>query len=82
MLKKRIVVYLDTGASKEHEIHTKDEADYKEKVVACAKALMENKGDILQCTTPFCIYKIQNVAAIEFLDPPSEKPNIGFRLSS
>ena len=81
MIKKRIIVHLDSGVTRQHEIHTKDEADYIEKVMDCAKALMKNSGGVLQFTTPFCLYKILNVAAVEFSDPPqpSEKLPIGFR---
>ncbi|MBE9512476.1 MAG: hypothetical protein IMY77_00210 [Chloroflexi bacterium] len=80
MLKKKVIVHLDSGATREHEIHTKDEAAYEEKVVDCAKALMKNRG-VLQFGTPFCLYKILNVAALEFTDPPqpSEKLPFGFR---
>jgi len=80
MMEKRVVVHLDCGATRQHEIHTKDEADYREMVMDCAKALMENRG-VLQFTTPFCLYKILNVAALEFTDPPqpSEKLPFGFR---
>ena len=79
MKKKRVIVHLDTGATREHEIHTKDEAEYKEKVFKCAKALMEPQGGVLHFTTPFCLYKIMNVVALEFTDPPppSDKLPIG-----
>ena len=81
MLKKRVIVHLDSGVIREHEIHIKDEDAYKEKVVDSAKALMGNSSGILQFTTPFCLYKILNVAAVEFTDPPqpSEEFPIGFR---
>ncbi len=81
MIKKRVIVHLDSGIKREHEIHTKDEADYREKVIDCTNALMKNSGNVLQFTTPFCLYKTLNVAAIEFVDPPppSEKLHVGFR---
>ncbi len=81
MLKKRVIVHLDSGATREHEIHTKDEAEYVDKVIDCTKALMKNSGSVLQFGTPFCLYKVLNVAAVEFTDPPqpSEKLPIGFR---
>lgn len=79
MLTKKVIVHLDSGTTREHEIHTEDEAAYMEKVVQCARGLMGNSG-ILQFTTPFCLYKILNVAALEFTDPPppSEKLPVGF----
>lgn len=80
MIKKRVIVYLSTGEKKEHEILIKDEGAYREKVSDVVNLLLKNSG-VLQLTTPFCFYKIRNVAAVEFIDPPqpSEKHPIGFR---
>jgi hypothetical protein len=81
MLEKRVIVYLDTGAAKGHVLVAKDDDDYVKKINDCANALMGNPRGILGLTTLLCIYKVQNIAAIEFSDPPSqdEKLPIGFR---
>jgi hypothetical protein len=81
MLTKRAVVHLDTGMTREHEIAFEDDAGYVEWVNNGADALMGDPRGILIFTTPFCIYKVQNIVAIEFLDPPpsSDKLPIGFR---
>ncbi len=81
MLEKRVIVYLDTGAAKEHVLVAKDDDDYVKRINDCANALMGNPRGILGFTTPLCIYKVQNIAAIEFSDPPTqdEKLPIGFR---
>jgi len=81
MLEKRVLVYLDTGATKEHILVAKDDTDYVKQINDCAIALMGNPRGILGFTTPLCIYKTQNIIAIEFLDPPlSNKLPIGFRV--
>ncbi|MBI2304374.1 MAG: hypothetical protein HYU86_06465 [Chloroflexi bacterium] len=85
MLRKRVIVYLDTGTTRQHEIEAKDDADYVNWVNTCAEALAGGPRGILVFTTPsLCIYKVQNIIAVEFLDPPppSEKLAIGFRPSS
>jgi len=84
MLEKSVIVYLDKGIAKEHVLVAEDDDDYEEKINDCANALMGNPRGILGFTTPLCIYKVQNIAAIEFLDPPSssEKLPIGFRSPS
>lgn len=84
MLEKRVIVYLDTGAAKEHVLVAKDDDDYVKRINDCASALMGNPRGILGFTTPLCIYKVQNIAAIEFSDPPSpsEKLPIGYRRPS
>ena len=81
MLKKKARVYLDTGATREHEIGVEDKAGYVKWVDDCAHGLMGTSRDILIFTTPFCIYRIQNIVAVEFIDPPppSDKLPIGFR---
>ena len=80
MLKKSAMVYLDSGIKNQHEIEAKDNADYVKWINECAAALIGNSRGILGFTTPLCIYKVQNIAAIEFSDPPlpSEKLPIGF----
>lgn len=81
MLEKRVIVYLDTGATREQVLAAEDNADYVKKINDCADALMGNPRGILGFTTPLCIYKVQNIAAIEFSDPPPEtaKLPIGFK---
>ena len=81
MLEKRVIVYLDTGAAKEHLLAAEDNADYVKKINDCAGALMGNPRGILGFTTPLCIYKVQNIAGIEFSDPPPQREDlpIGFR---
>ena len=84
MLEKRVLVYLDTGAAREHVLVAKDDEDYVKRINECATALMGNPRGILGFTTPLCIYKVQNIAGIEFSDPPppSEELPIGFRPAS
>ena len=81
MLEKRAIIYLDTGAQKEHVISAKDDNDYVEKINEIARALMGDQRGILGFTTPLCLYRIQNIVAVEFTDPsqPSEKLPIGYR---
>ncbi len=81
MPEKRVTVYLDTGATREHVLAPKDDADYAKWFNECIVALTGNPRGILWFTTPLCIYKVQNIIAIEFLDPPppSEKLPIGYR---
>lgn len=81
MLEKRVIVYLDTGATREHVLAPKDDADYVQRINDCVTALTGNPRGILGFTTPLCIYKVQNIIAIEFLDPPpqNEKLPIGFK---
>lgn len=83
MIEKTCIVYLDTGARREHVLVAKDDADYAKWINECAVALTGNPRGILGFTTPLCIYKVQNIIAIEFLDPPpqNEKLPIGFRPS-
>ena len=65
----------------EHEIEFEDDAGYVKWINMCTDALTGNPRGILGFTTPLCIYKVQNIVAIEFSDPPSqnEKLPIGFR---
>lgn len=81
MLEKRVIVYLDTGATREHVLVTEDDDDYVKKINDFINALSGNPRGILGFTTPLCIYKVQNLIAIEFLDPPppNEKLSIGYR---
>jgi len=78
---KRAVVSLDTGTARQHEIEFEDDAEYVKWVNICADALTGDPRGILVFTTPFCIYKVQNIVAVEFLDPPppSGKLRIGYR---
>ena len=81
MLEKRVIVYLDTGAKREHILVAEDEDDYVRKINDCVNALSGNPRGILGYTTPLCMYKVQNIVAIEFLDPPPQdkKFSIGYR---
>jgi len=81
MLKKSAIVHLDTGATREHEIDAEDDAQYVKFVNDCVDALNKEPSGVLIFTSPFCIYKVQNIVAIEFLDPPpsAEKLSVGFR---
>lgn len=78
---KRAIVHLDTGTTKEHVVEFKGDAEYADWVNTCADALTGNPRGILMFTTPFCIYKVQNIVAVEFLDPPpsNQKLTIGYR---
>ena len=80
MLEKRVIVYLDTGATREYVLVAKDDDDYVKRINECANALMGNPRGILGFTTPLCIYKVQNITALEFSGPlpPSEKLPLGF----
>lgn len=84
MLEKRVIVHLDTGAAKEHVLVAKDDNDYVKQINEFVAALMGNPRGILGFATPLCIYKVQNIAAIEFSDPPpqNKKLPIGFRQPS
>ncbi len=85
MLEKRVTVYLDTGATREHVLVVEDDDDYAKQINEdFIPALTGNPRGILGFTTPLCIYKVQNIIAIEFGDPPppSEKLRMGYRLPS
>ena len=81
MLEKRVIVYLDTGATREHILVAKDDDDYVKKINECVDTLRSDPRSILGFTTPLCFYKVQNMIAIEFVDPPpqTEKLPIGFK---
>lgn len=81
MSTKRIAVYLNTGMAKQHELEFKSDAEYVDLVNKCAESLMGTSREILIFTTPFCIYRVQNIVGIEFLDPPppNDKLPVGFR---
>ena len=66
---------------REHAIEFEDDDGYVKWVNTCVDALTKESIGSLIFTTPFCIYKVQNIVAIEFLDapPPSDKLPIGFR---
>ena len=78
---KRVMVYLDTGATREHLLVVKDDDDYVKHINDLIATLTGDPRTILLFTTPSCIYKVQNIIALEFLDPPpqTEKLSIGFR---
>ena len=72
MLEKRVVVYLDTGVTRDHILVARDDNDYVEKINEFVAALTGSSRGILGFTTPLCIYKVQNIVAIECSDPPTE----------
>ena len=80
MLEKRVIVYLDTGATREHVLILKDDEAYVKKFSEFVDILMNKTTGILKFGTPLCIYKVQNIIAIEFLDPPppSDTLRMGF----
>jgi len=84
MVTKIVVVHLDTGVTKRHELNFEGNAGYAKWINICADALTGNPRGILGFTTPLCIYKVQNIIAIEFSDPPpqTEKLPIGYRRPS
>ncbi len=87
MLKKKIVVYLNSGICKEHEIEVKDEETYQKWVARWAKGLMSGSRNILTLSTPSCnyLYKADNVVAVGFedLSPlPERKTSLGFETPS
>ena len=79
MLEKRVIVYLDTGATREHVLLVEDDDAYAKKYNEFTNALSRDTS-LLAFGTPLCIYKIQNIIAIEFVDPPppSDKLPMGF----
>jgi len=79
MLEKRVIVYLDTGATREHVLLVEDDDAYAKKYNELTNALTRDTS-LLKFGTPLCIYKIKNIIAIEFVDPPppSDKLPIGF----
>ncbi len=81
MIERSVTVYLDTGATREHVLAPEDDADYVKKINDCVDALSGNPRGILGFTTPLYFYKVENIIAIEFLDPPSQKDKIpiGYR---
>ena len=79
MLEKRVIVYLDTGATREHVLLVEDDDAYVKKYDELLNSLTRDTS-LLRFGTPLCIYKIQNIIAIEFVDPPppSDKLPMGF----
>ena len=79
MLEKRVIVYLDTGATREHVLLVEDDDAYAKKYNELKNALSRDTS-FLKFGTPLCIYKIKSIIAIEFVDPPppSDKLPMGF----
>jgi hypothetical protein len=77
---RMVGVHLDTGAIRYHQIEVKDEADYVKWINRCVDALIENSEGILGFTKH--IYRVKNIIAIEFSDPPAEGESwpVGLRL--
>ena len=79
MLEKRVIVYLDTGATREHVLAVKDDDAYVKKYNEFVDLLNRATPGLLIFGTPLCIYKVQHIIAIEFSDPPlSNKLTMGF----
>ena len=79
MLEKRVIVYLDTGATREHVLIVEDDDAYNKKYNEFVDILKDGTTSLLIFGTPLCIYKVQNIIAIEISDPPSSgKLTMGF----
>ncbi len=80
MLEKRVVVYLDTGATREHRVMVKDDDAFVKEYNEYVNLLNANGGLLIFGSPVLCIYKVRNRIAIEFLDPPppSDKLSMGF----
>ncbi len=79
MLEKRVIVYLDTGATREHVLEVEDDAAYVKEYNEFVDFLKDDTWRLLIFGTPLCIYKVQNIIAIEISDPPpSDKLPMGF----
>ena len=70
MLEKRVVVILSTGERREHRLLVKDDNDYVKNIRYYLRVLSSDPKSVLGFTMPLCYYKIQNVMAVEFVDPP------------
>ena len=70
MLEKRVIVFLNTGDRREHVLLVKDDNDYVKTIKYYLRVLSSDPKSILGFTLPLCYYKVQNVMAIEFVDPP------------
>ena len=77
---RMVGVHLDTGAIRYQQIEVKDEADYVKWIDSCINALTGTSGGILGFTKH--IYRVKNIIANEFSDPPSGGENwpLGLRL--
>ena len=78
---KKVVIFLDAGIVKHHEVEVEDNADYMKEVNKICDLLKENKQGIVVYNKPSMgIYKMQNIIGVEFLDPPlDEKSPLGFK---
>ena len=70
MLEKSVKVYLDTGAIIEHVLVAEDDNDYVKQINGLVNTIIGKTGPMLGFSTPLCFYKVQNIIAIEFSDPP------------
>ena len=68
---KRVIVYLDTGITKEHLVEAEDDSEYEQFISIWIDAIKESIGGLI-FTDPYCIYKVENIIAIELLDPPAQ----------
>jgi hypothetical protein len=79
MLEKRVIVYLDTGATREHVVEVEDDDAYVKKYNEFVDVLKDDTWSLLIFGEPLCIYKVKNIIAIEISDPPlSNKLPMGF----
>ncbi len=80
MLEKKVIVYLDTGATMEQVLEVKDASDYLEKIADYMKTWTGEPRDALVFLTPLRFYRVQNIVALELLEPPpqSDKLPLGF----
>jgi len=79
MLEKKVIVYLDTGATREHLLLVEDDDAYVKKYNGYLDLLNSDTYGLLVFGTPLCIYRVKNIIAIELLDPPvSDKLSMGF----
>jgi len=79
MLKKRVIVYLDSGVAREHILKVKDNDAYIKKYQEFVDLLKGDTSSLLIFGEPLCIYRVQNIIAVEISDPPmSDKLPMGF----
>ncbi len=79
MLEKRAIVYLDTGATREHLLLVEDDDAYVKKYNEFVDVLNSGTYGLLVFGSPLCIYRVKNIIAIELLNPPvSDKLLMGF----
>lgn len=80
MPEKRVIVYLDTGAIKEHILEVENDDVFIKEYNEYLDVLNSDRPGLLVFGTPFCIYKVQNIIALGISEPPplNDKLPIGF----